>query len=70
MAHDLRRRTGLYFKINVMKMIRDVHPQPRRVDMALNKLLDINFRVLLAENHIERVDESILPYLNESVHSK
>lgn len=47
-------------------MIRDARPDPR-VEHALNKLLDINFKILLFENHLERADESIWPYLNEPV---
>ena len=66
MAHDLRRKTALYFKINVLKMIRDARPDPK-VENALNKLLDINFKILLFENHLERADESIWPYLNDPV---
>lgn len=50
----------LYFKINLLKRIRDMQPNNKEVESLLNKLLDLNFRMMLRE--MQNFEDNIALY--------
>lgn len=65
MGHNMSKRVGLYFKINMLIRIHKAHPEPQRVIEALNRLLEVNYRVIMFENGYGVMDEAIGPYFEE-----
>jgi len=61
----LGKRVSLYLKINVMKAIQEVHPEPQKLDAAVDRLLDFNHRLIMVEEGQEEADETLIPYLEE-----
>jgi len=58
-------RTGLYFKINILYQIKEISEESEKVNTALDRLLDINFKVLMYESGYGESEESILPYIEQ-----
>lgn len=56
---------SLYFKIYILKAIQEVHSEPEKIDAILDKLLDINMKLIMVENGAESVDEVTLPYMDD-----
>jgi hypothetical protein len=65
--HHIQGQFALQFKIFILKHMRDSNLFDfRRIDGLYNKLLDINFKVLMYETNKDNLDDSILPYINNN----
>jgi len=42
---------SLHFKINLLKVIQEIHPEPSRVEESLDKLLDRNYQLLTSQQN-------------------
>lgn len=58
---------SLYFKINILKALQEVHAEPEKIETILNRLLDINLKLIMVDNGVESVDEVTLPYMDDEV---
>lgn len=58
-------RTALYFKINMMQMIVEAGLGNEKVSSTLDKLLDMNYKILMCESGVCEADESIASYLEK-----
>jgi len=63
--NGIGKRMSLYFKINLIQMIQEAHPNPKKLDGVLDKLLDLNYKLIAADEGEGTIDEAILPYLGE-----
>jgi len=63
--YGIGKRMSLYFKINMMEAIMDVHPDPSKVEPVLDKLLEMNYKLMMADQEPGDIDQEILPYLND-----
>lgn len=67
-SHGLGKRMSLYFKIYILKALQDVHTDAEKIDAIeaiLDRLLDINMKLIMVENGVESVDEVTLPYMDD-----
>lgn len=57
-------RTGLYFKINMYQLIKDRKGQGcKKIDDALNSLLNINYKLMMYESGLGQADQAIADYI-------
>jgi len=59
--YGMGKRMGLYFKINMIETIMEVHPDPAKIEPLLDKLLEMNYKIMMADQN----DQEILPYLDD-----
>lgn len=62
-SHNLTGRTSLFFKINLLKLIFDSTKNKKRVEPCLDRLLELNAKIILYETGRGPADESIKAYL-------
>ncbi len=65
MEEGLTETTALHFKINLLKIIHSVHPNPKQIESYLNRLLDLNYKLIMEEREPEEENVS-LNYLDDS----
>jgi len=65
MRHGLGKRMGLYFKINTLTKIKNAHQDPEKVNIVLDKLLDLNYKVVMVDNGFGIMDEVVAPYFED-----
>jgi len=59
-SNNLKEDLGLHLKINILNVLRDVHPDSSKIEPLLNKLLDINQKLLLTDWERSNFDDGIL----------
>jgi hypothetical protein len=67
LAQNVRGELALHFKIYVLRVLKDIHPKFLRIEPLFNKLLDINYKLMMCENNRMIPDESLLPYIDSGV---
>jgi len=60
--NHIKGRMGLCFKINVLKMILDLHPQEEKIAVLLDKLLEANYALVMNEIHKESSEDNYSIY--------
>jgi len=63
--HHLDARSALYFKINMLDLINEIGADHANVSAALDRLLDINYKLLMYECGQGGISQHIAPYINE-----
>jgi hypothetical protein len=63
--HDMGMRMSLYFKINTLNAIQEVHPEPQKLEPVLDRLLGINYKLILVDDGWESADEITLLYIED-----
>jgi len=48
---------SLHFKINLLKVIKEMHPEPSRVEECLDKLLDRNYQLLTSQQNEDNEED-------------
>lgn len=59
------KRTSLYFKINLLEVIQELHPQPQKINHLLDNLLDVNYKLIRVDKGLENIDEITAPYMED-----
>jgi len=62
-SHNITGRMSLFFKINLLKLIYDSTRNKKRVEPVLDRLLELNAKIILYESGRGPADESIKGYL-------
>jgi len=62
----IKNELALYFKIYVVKQIIDSHSDPKRIEPLFNKLLDINYKLMMLEYNKSNLDDSLLDFVDDS----
>jgi hypothetical protein len=69
LAQGFEAKFGLYFKINMLQLISQSLANPEKVNAILDKLLDLNYKLVMYDCGLGVADESIVPYIDSLVHS-
>ena len=68
-TYNFDAKMRLYFKINVVQLINEsttTTEESEKVEALLDKLLDINYKLLMYESGYGEIDEGITPYIVDS----
>lgn len=64
LAQKFDARTSLYFKINMYQLIKDRRGQGcQRIDDALDRLLEINYKLIMFDSGLVQADQAIANYI-------
>jgi hypothetical protein len=65
--HNFQPRIALYFKISVLQQVKEIIVDSEQLDIILDKLLDINYQLLMDEEKMEEAEESITPDIKREI---
>jgi hypothetical protein len=67
--HNFQPRMALYFKISILQQVKEALVDPEQIDFILDKLLDINYKLLMDEEKIDEAEECITPDIEREIRS-